>query len=155
MQMCMHVAGPWVCTGDSAAVALLGRVRDSHRIVICGQVKQEVLQGSRDKKAFAKLEQEMSIWDDEPEQPEDFVSAARVYAELRWKGVTVPAADCLIAALARRKGWSVCATDPTSGVEGSPYAPSLITRHDSISNVTSPIVSRVWSRRLEANCTNR
>lgn len=99
-------------TGDSAAVALLGRLRDSHRIVICGQIKQEVLQGSRDKKAFATLEQELSIWDYEGEQPEDFVSAARLYAELRRKGVTLPAADCLIAAVAKRRGWPVCATDP-------------------------------------------
>lgn len=98
--------------GDSAAVALLGRLRDSHRIAICGQIKQEVLQGSRDRKAFAILEQELSIWDCEAEQPEDFVSAARLYANLRWKGVTVPPADCLIAAVAKRRGWPVCATDP-------------------------------------------
>ena len=104
----------WVdfLAGSSAAVALLGRLRDSHRVVICGQIKQEVLQGSRDKKAFARLEHELAIWDYEAEQPEDFVSAARLYAELRWKGVTCPAADCLIAAVAKRRGWSVCATDP-------------------------------------------
>jgi hypothetical protein len=99
-------------TGDSAAAALLGRLRDSHRIAICGQIKQEVLQGSRDRKAFSTLEQELSIWDYEAEQPEDFVNAARLHAGLRWKGVTVPAADCLIAAVAKRRGWPVCATDP-------------------------------------------
>jgi predicted nucleic acid-binding protein len=93
-------------------VALLGRLRESHRIVICGQIKQEVLQGSRDSKAFAKLEQEFPIWDCEAEQPDDFVGAARLYASLRWKGETVPAADCLIAAVAKRRGWSVSATDP-------------------------------------------
>jgi len=98
--------------GDPAAVALLGRLRDSHRIVICGQVKQEVLQGSRDSKAFVRLEQELSIWDYEAERPDDFVNAARLYAGLRWKGVTVPAAHCLIAAVARGRGWAVAATDP-------------------------------------------
>ena len=98
--------------GDPVAVALLGRLRDSHRIVICGQIKQEVLQGSRDSKAFAKLEQALSTWDYEPEQPDDYVSAAHLYAGLRWKGVTALAADCLIAALARRRGWPVSATDP-------------------------------------------
>jgi predicted nucleic acid-binding protein len=98
--------------GDAVAVALLGRLRDSHRIVICGQIKQEVLQGSRDNKAFARLQDALWIWDYESEQPDDFVSAARLYAGLRWKGVTVPAADCLIAALARRRGWLVAATDP-------------------------------------------
>ena len=98
--------------GDAAAVALLGRLKESSRIVICGQVRQEVLQGSRDRKAFAKLERALSIWDDEAEQPEDFVNAARLYAELRWKGVTVPAADCLVATVAKRLGVRVCATDP-------------------------------------------
>lgn len=98
--------------GDPVAVALLARLRDSHRIVICGQIKQEVLQGSRDSKAFARLHEALSIWDCESEQPDDFVSAARLYASLRWKGVTVPAADCLIAALARRRGWPVSATYP-------------------------------------------
>ena len=98
--------------GETAAVAMLARLRESHRIVICGQVRQEVLQGSRDRKALATLEQRMAIWDYEAEQPEDFVSAARFYAGLRWKGVTVPAADCLIAAVARRCGLSVYATDP-------------------------------------------
>lgn len=98
--------------GNSDAVALLVRLREAYQLVICGQITQEVLQGSRDKKAYAKLVQELSIWDYEAEQPEDFVNAARLYAELRWKGVTVPAADCLIAALALRRGWPVSATDP-------------------------------------------
>lgn len=98
--------------GDAAAVRILSRLRDSHRIVVCGQIKQEVLQGGRDAKALAKLEREMSIWDYEAEQPEDFTTAARIYAELRWKGVTVPPSDCLIAAVARRLGLLMCATDP-------------------------------------------
>lgn len=104
----------WVdfLAGDATVVATLARLRDSHQIVICGQVKQEVLQGSRDQKAFATLEQQFGIWDYEAERPEDFVNAARLYAELRWKGVTLPAADCLIAALARRCKLSVYATDP-------------------------------------------
>jgi predicted nucleic acid-binding protein len=99
-------------TGDAAAVALLRRLRDSRSIAICGQIKQEVLQSSRDSKAFSRLERELSIWEYEAEVPDDFVSAARLYASLRWKGVTVPAADCLIAAVARRRGWAVSATDP-------------------------------------------
>jgi len=98
--------------GDPAAVAMLARLRYVCRITVCGQVKQEVLQGSRDRKALAKLEEAMSVWDYEAERPEDFVTAARLYADLRWKGVTVPAADCLIAAVARRCDFPVYATDP-------------------------------------------
>lgn len=98
--------------GDVRAVAALATLRQTHHIVICGTVKQEVLQGSRDAKALARLEREMSIWRYEAEQPEDFVEAARTYATLRWKGVTVPASDCLIAAVARRLGARLAATDP-------------------------------------------
>jgi hypothetical protein len=98
--------------GDPRAVAMLGLLKQSRAVVICGTVKQEVLQGSRDAKALARLEREMSIWRYEAERPEDFVEAARIYAALRWKGVTVPASDCLIAAVARRLGARVAATDP-------------------------------------------
>jgi predicted nucleic acid-binding protein len=98
--------------GDSAVVATIGRLRHSHAIVICGQVMQEVLQGSRDRRAFDTLNAQLGVWGFEAEQPEDFVSAARLYAGLRWKGVTVPASDCLIAAVAQRHGLSVYATDP-------------------------------------------
>ena len=62
------------------------------RPVICGQIKQEVLQGSRDLRAFQKLEKQMSICDYEPEVAEDFIEAARIFSELRWKDLTVPPA---------------------------------------------------------------
>ena len=82
----------------------------------CGQILQEVLQGSRDAPALAKLERQFAIWDYEAEQPADFLEAARTYAGLRWKGVTVPPSDCLIAAVAKRRHFRVCATDPHFGL---------------------------------------
>ena len=91
--------------------ALVRSIRES-RSVICGQVKQELLQGTRDDKRFTTLEQRLSTWSYEAEIPDDFVDAARLYARLRWKGTTIGAADCLIAALAKRCGFTVCATDP-------------------------------------------
>jgi predicted nucleic acid-binding protein len=99
-------------SGGESAVARLTALRRSHRLVICGQVRQEVLQGARSPAALAKLERAMAIWDCEPEQPEDFVKAARTYARLRWQGVTVPPSDCLIAAVARRSGLAIAASDP-------------------------------------------
>jgi predicted nucleic acid-binding protein len=98
--------------GDARAIGALTALKDAHRIVICGQIKQEVLQGSRDAKALARVEREMAIWDYEAEQPADFVVAAGMYANLRWKGLTIPAADCLIAAVAKRCDMRVCAIDP-------------------------------------------
>lgn len=83
----------------------------SGRVLVCGQIRQEVLQGSRDEKAFAKLEKQMSLWDCETEEPADFTEAARVFARLRWKGITVPPTDCLIAAVAMRRKLPLYATD--------------------------------------------
>ena len=103
----------WVgfLAGEPHAVTAVATLRRSHHIVICGQIVQEVLQGSRDQPALAKLERQFAVWDREAEQPEDFVQAARTYARLRSKGITVAPADCLIAALATRCGLRVCATD--------------------------------------------
>ena len=98
--------------GDETALRALASLRRDHAIVICGQILQEVLQGSRDAQAFAKLQREFAIWDREAEQPDDFLEAARTYARLRWKGITVPPADCVIAAVARRCDLALCATDP-------------------------------------------
>ena len=79
--------------------------------MICGQILQEVLQGSRDEKAFQKLEKEMEIWPAEPEQPEDFVEAAHIFARLRWKDLTISPTDCLIAAVAIRRKLQLLAHD--------------------------------------------
>ncbi len=98
--------------GEKPVVNSLGILIKSRRITICGQIRQEVLQGSRDEKAFSKLEQEMSIWDYEAEEPADFFEAARVFSKLRWKGITLPPSDCLIAAVAMRRGLPLYSTDP-------------------------------------------
>ncbi len=98
--------------GDEGLATSLARSMDEGRIVISGQIVQEVLQGTRDERSFTRLERAMSVWSYEAETPADFVEAARLYARLRWKGITVPPSDCLIAALAKRCGLAVCATDP-------------------------------------------
>ena len=48
----------WVgfLAGRSEEVAIVTSLRRAHHIVICGQILQEVLQGSRDTSALAKLE---------------------------------------------------------------------------------------------------
>ena len=98
--------------GEKSVVNNLGILIKGSRITICGQIRQEVLQGSRDEKAFSKLEQEMSIWEYEAEEPADFIEAARVFSKLRWKGITLPPSDCLIAAVAMRRKLSLYTVDP-------------------------------------------
>ena len=96
---------------EPKAVQVLSILGKTGRVVICGQILQEVLQGSRDERAFQKLEKEMRIWTAEQEQPEDFVEAARIFARLRWKGVTIPPTDCLVAAIAMRRKFQLLAYD--------------------------------------------
>ena len=67
--------------GEESVVNNLGILINRSRITICGQIRQEVLQGSRDEKAFSKLEQEMSIWEYGSEEPTDFIEAARVFSK--------------------------------------------------------------------------
>lgn len=98
-------------SGHAVTIRQLDQLLDSERVVISGQIKQEVLQGSRDAKAFTRLEQEMSLWAYEAEQPVDFLVAARIFARLRWQGKTIPPSDCLIAALAQRCDLEVFADD--------------------------------------------
>lgn len=95
-----------------AAVALVGELADRRAAVVCGMVLQETLQGARTEKELAFLQSQLAPWHDEAEQPEDFSAAAAIDARLRGQGVTVPPADCLIAAVARRCDLTLAASDP-------------------------------------------
>lgn len=106
-------ASVWIdfLQGRDDVVTALNLLITSGRVVVCGQVLQEVLQGSRDEKAFAKLEDHMALWHAEVEAPADFVEAARVFARLRWRGVAIPPTDCLVAAVALRRKLLLYAND--------------------------------------------
>ena len=95
----------------TGAVMLVGQLARRHAAVICGTVLQETMQGARTEKELEFLQAQMSLWHFEPEQPEDFSQAAAIYARLRRQGVTIPPADCLIAAVAVRLDFVLCATD--------------------------------------------
>ena len=97
--------------GEHEAVETLNFLIKSGRILVCGQIRQEVLQGTRDEKAFAKLEKQMELWKSVAEEPGDFTEAAHIVARLRWKGITIAPADCLIAAVAIRQNLLLYASD--------------------------------------------
>jgi predicted nucleic acid-binding protein len=54
----------------------------------------------------------MSLWEYEAEEPDDFAEAARIFARLRWKGITLPPTDCLIEAVAVRRKLPLYSLDP-------------------------------------------
>ncbi len=97
--------------GKSEAVQKLDKIIDQGLVLVSGLILQEVLQGSRDRTAFERLRKEMEIWKYEKELPEDFIEAARLFAKLRWKGVTIPPSDCLVAAVALRRRVPLFARD--------------------------------------------
>jgi predicted nucleic acid-binding protein len=80
-------------------------------VTVCGTILQEVLQGSRSEKELAELRARLDLWEFEAETREDFAAAAEIYARLRWRGATVPAPDCLVAAVALRTGLVLAAHD--------------------------------------------
>ena len=96
--------------GRDDVVKALTVLINSGRVKVCGQILQEVLQGSRDDKAFARLAQQMTVWPAEVEEPADFVEAARIFARLRWRGLTIPPTDCLVAAVAKGRALLLYAT---------------------------------------------
>ncbi len=97
--------------GEATTIRTLNRLIDSQSIVICGQILQELLQGSRDAPAFDRLLKEMNLWQYEAEERQDFVQGARIFADLRWKGTTIPQTDCLVAAVAIRRKLQLYAND--------------------------------------------
>jgi predicted nucleic acid-binding protein len=97
--------------GQAKAVKALSALTRNGRVVISGQIRQEVLQGSRDETAFLKLKKQMQLWESVAEEPEDFVEAARIFARLRRAGTTLPPTDCLIAATAIRRKLKLFAHD--------------------------------------------
>jgi hypothetical protein len=107
-----------------AAVALVGTLAEANRALVCGTVVQETLQGAKTETELAFLRTQMALWHYEAEQPEDFAAAAAIYAGLRWKGITVPPADCVIAAVALRSGATLCSADAHFG-----RMPALKFRH--------------------------
>ncbi len=79
----------------------VSRLLDEDRIVLCGMVELELLQGvrPRERRVLGELLRALSYVETERR---DFIAAGDRLAQLRRKGVTLPASDGLIAALCVR-----------------------------------------------------
>ena len=97
-----HVEG---AVGDS-----VGRLLDEDRIVLCGMVELELLQGVRaqDRRSLREVLGALSYVET---QRRDFVAAGERLAALRREGVTIPASDGLIATLCVRHRLQLLAVD--------------------------------------------
>lgn len=107
----------------NGAVGILRRALDEgDEVFVLPVIVQEVLQGTRDAaqfKRYAKLLAPLPLAR-VSDSRRIAVQAADLYARLRWRGLTVPPTDCLIAAsaLASRKPLLTTDTDfrPIAGV---------------------------------------
>ncbi len=97
--------------GDERTACRLRAAAGREPLAVSGMILHEVLRGSRTQAQFSRFEREMRLWHRIVETEDDFVAAARLYARLRWAGDTVPASDCLVAAVALRAAVPLYAED--------------------------------------------
>lgn len=89
------------CTPDSPwATTLEQLIAEHNRVVLCGIVLQEILQGIRDDSTFALTRDRLCRLPFLQATRESHLQAADIYRRLRSRGITVPSTDVAIAALA-------------------------------------------------------
>lgn len=95
---------------EGAVGDCVSRLLDEDRVVLCGMVELELLQGARphQRRTLTELFSALSYVETERR---DFIAAGERLAELRRKGVTIPASDGLIATLCVRHRLQLLAID--------------------------------------------
>ncbi len=96
--------------GQNAVADAVDRLLDEDRIVLCGMVELELLQGvrPRQRRTLSDVLQALRYVDTERR---DFIAAGDRLAELRRQGVTIPASDGLIGVLCVRHRLRLLTTD--------------------------------------------
>ena len=83
--------------GKSIVAEKVNTLLDEDRVVLCGMVELEILQGLRNKEHDLVKDLFTALHYIETTR-EDFIIAGTALNHLRQKGITIPASDCLIAA---------------------------------------------------------
>jgi predicted nucleic acid-binding protein len=96
--------------GESPASLLLDLLLKEKKVVLCGVVELELLQGMRpaEKEPLSELLTALPCIETERS---DFKRAGELLRDLRAKGVQIPATDGIIAALCGRHGFSLLTLD--------------------------------------------
>jgi predicted nucleic acid-binding protein len=84
------------------AMELEKLIKDHNRVVLCGVVLQEVLQGIRSNKSYQLVRDRLLKFPYAPDHRETWLLASELYRHLRLKGITLPPVDVTIAAIAIR-----------------------------------------------------
>jgi predicted nucleic acid-binding protein len=96
------------------AEAAVRALRRPGNVAICPTILQEVLQGARNEAGFARIRRQLVqlAWREFKDQQLGATQAARIYAGLRWIGLTVRKPnDCLTAQLAIEHGLTLLHDD--------------------------------------------
>ena len=97
---------------ERAVVAELTELINEGRAKIIGLVRQELLSGIKAPGQFAKLQEILRSFQDEPLATSDYEAAAAASNQCRGKGLAVSVSDMLICAVAQSRGWAIFSTDP-------------------------------------------
>lgn len=89
---------------------LVARLLGENRIVLCGVVEMELLQGVRPHER-AQLQDVLQALPYVETEREDFIAAGNRMAQLRSRGITIPVTDCLIGVLCARHKLRLLTTD--------------------------------------------
>ena len=81
-----------------------------NRVAICGIVEMEILQGLKEKER-ARTASVFELLPYLETERDDFRAAGLLWRQLRRRGRTIPATDCLIAGLCVRHGMSLFSLD--------------------------------------------
>jgi len=98
-------------TPQQLHAAELRALIDDGRVEIIGPIRQELLSGVRDSRAFELLEKRLAAFPDLPIRTCDYVEAARFFNACRAEGVQGSNVDFLLCAVAARNGLSIYTVD--------------------------------------------
>ena len=96
---------------EAGPVRELGSLIADSRVQMIGPIRQEILSGIREEGQFKELEARLSAFPDLALEPEDHVTAARLFNLCRRKGVQGSNTDFLICAVAVRHRLAIFSTD--------------------------------------------
>lgn len=96
---------------SNAAAQLEALIRGHNRVVLCGIVLQEILQGIRHPESFEQVRERMLKFPYIETDRDTWLLAASLYRKLRANGTTLPPVDLTIAALAIRNSLTLFTKD--------------------------------------------
>lgn len=97
---------------ERGIVAELAELVNEGRVKIIGLVRQELLSGIKNPAQFAKLQEILRSFPDEPVNTSDYEAAAAAGNQCRTRGLAVSVSDMLICSIAQSRDWEIFSTDP-------------------------------------------